>query len=108
MERETKTITTPKGKELIVKTYLTARERNELRNIYLSTMKIDKSGEVIDGFSGSLMETAERKLLEIVVISYAGNKENILNNLLDEIPEEYDFVVAESGKVNGGNFQSAK
>lgn len=108
MERETKKITTPKDKELIVKTYLTARERNELRNIYLSTMKIDKTGEVVDGFSGSLMETAERKLIEIAVVSYAENKEDILNRLLDEMPEEYDFVVAEAGKINGGNFQTAK
>lgn len=108
MERETKKITTPKEKELVIKTYLTARERNELRSIYLSTMKIDKSGDVIDGFSGSLMETAEKKLIEIVVISYAGSKENILNNLLDQTPDEYDFVVAEAGKVNSGNFQTAK
>lgn len=108
MERETKKLNTPQGKELVLKTYLTARERNELRGLYLADMKIDEKGGILEGVSGGIIEQAEQKLISLVVVSYAGSKENILNALLDEIPGEYDFVVSEAGKVNGGNFQPAK
>jgi len=108
MERETKTITTPKGKTLVLKTYVNARERNALRSVMIDSMKIDLQNlEGANELSGSILEKSEAKLIETVVVSYDGSVENILNRLLDESPEEYDFVVEESGKINKG-FTPAK
>jgi len=109
MERETRTITTPKGHEAVLKTYLTARERNVLRNVYLEEVKIDtKNGESgINDLGGSIIEKAEHKLIEVAVISYKGKTGDVLNDLLDETPEEYDFVINEAGNLNN-SFTGAK
>lgn len=110
MERETKKITTPSGKVVELKTFLTARERNEVRKIYLDNMEIgtEKEAPVISKISGSLVEESEKKLIEMAVVSYDGSSENILNRLLDSTSEEYDFVVAEINKILRGNFPKAK
>jgi hypothetical protein len=108
--RETKKIKTPSGKEVELKIYLTARERNELRNIYLNEMKIEAKGEtpVIKEIPGSIVEKTERKVIELTVVSYDGSKDNILERILDSLPEDYDFIVNEANKVGSGNFQKAK
>lgn len=108
MERETKKLKTPGGKEVELKTYLTARERNELRAVFLNGIAIEPSSTQIKEISGAVVDEAERKLIELAVVSYDGNRENILERLLDSTPEEYDFVVAEANKINTGNFQKAK
>jgi len=109
MERETKTIKTPSGKEIVMKTFLNARERNELRNVFLKEMKIESNtAQVKDEIPASVMDEAEKKLIEVAVISYDGSSENIVDRLLDSAPEEYDFVVAEANKIKSGNFQTAK
>lgn len=110
MERETRKIKTLSGKEVELKSYLTARERNELRNIYLSNMKvgIEEEVPVLKEIPGSMVEQAERKLIELVVVSYDGSQENILERILDGSPEEYDFVVADANKIGKGNFPKAK
>lgn len=110
MDRETRKIKTPSGKEVELKAYLTARERNDLRSVYLNNMKVGADGEmpVIKEIPGSIVEQSERKLIELAVVSYEGSPENILDRLLDGTPEEYDFVVAEANKIGKGNFPKAK
>lgn len=110
MERESKKIKTPLGKELVLKSYLTARERNELRSVFLQNMSIDPSSAnpQVKEISGNALEKAEEKYIEIVAISYDNSNEKILERLLDATPEEYDFAVAEAGKIDKGNFTRAK
>ncbi len=110
MERETKKIKTPLGKEVELKTYLTAGERNELRRIYLENMKVEAKEGVpaIKEIPGTLVEQAEKKLIELAVVSYDGSSENIFGRLLDSMPEEYDFVIEEANKIGKGNFPQAK
>lgn len=109
-QRETKKLNTPSGKEFELKTYLTARERNELRSVYLGGLKVEAENEKpqIKEISGSIVDLAERKIIELAVISYDGNNASILDRLLDGAPEEYDFVVAEANKISTGGFQTAK
>ncbi len=110
MSEENKKIKTPAGKELILKPYMTARDRNSLRSVYLTGMKIENSeGELnFKEIPGGVIEEAEKKLIEISVLSYDGSTEKIVDRLLDGKPEEYDFVVAEANKLGTGFFQKAK
>lgn len=110
MERETRKIKTPAGKELEIKTYLTARERNQLRGAFLSSMKLDTESTQVKEVGGEVLEVAEKKLLEVAVVEYDGKKAttDILNALLDGTPAEYDFVVAEANKISAGNLVKAK
>lgn len=108
MNRETKKISTPSGREFELKTYLTARERNELRGVFLENVSVDPgtAQTKVGDLAGSLLEKAEKKLIELVVVSYDGKTENILEGILDGSPEDYDFIVAEANKI--GNFKQPK
>lgn len=110
MERETKKITTPSGKEAELKTYLTARERNEFRAVFIehSTFKVEGESARVDHIDGAANDEAEAKLIQLAVISYDGSQEKVLERLLDGDPQDYDFVVAEALKTLKGNFLKAK
>ena len=43
---------------------------------------------------------AQKKLIEIAVLSYDGQTENVIEKLLDGKASEYDFVVQETNKLN--------
>lgn len=113
--RETKTLKTPSGKDAVLKTYLTARERNAVRASFLEGVKLTAADLANpDAFKNAslqvsaaqITEANEKANVEQVVVSYDGSAENILSRLLDGTPEDYDFVVAEANKV--GNFRLAK
>ncbi|MBI2025415.1 hypothetical protein HYT04_01345 [Candidatus Kaiserbacteria bacterium] len=110
MERETIKTKTPSGKELELKAWLTARERNELRRVFLEGVSIDpnRKDANLKDLSGDVLEKAEHKYVEIVVAKYDGSNERVLERLLDASPAEYDFAVAEAGKIDKGNFTQAK
>jgi len=106
--RASNIFTTPTGRAVNIKTYLTARERNALRSVFLESVSVDPGSGTpkIADLGGPLLEKSEAKLIELAVISYDGSTENILGRLLDGTPEDYDFVVAESNKI--GNFTRPK
>lgn len=113
MTREPITLTTPKGTKLELIPYLTARERNELRNSYLAEMttEIDPANPnqtKITGLKGTTYEKREHTLIRIGVLKYDGSSENILDRLLDDRPEEYDFVVTELDRALTGGLTQPK
>ncbi|MDQ3158809.1 MAG: hypothetical protein M3P98_01570 [bacterium] len=113
MDRETRKTQTPEGYELTLKTYLTARERNSLRDLYLKAAKVsvDTAGTQSQSFTldGSVLSEIHNKLIETVVVKYKEitSSDAILNTLLESKPEEYDFVVEEANKLNA-NLAPAK
>lgn len=110
---ETIKIKTPSGKEAELKSYLTARERRQIRGVYISAIKPEMGTDgkpIMSGVSGEMMEKAEEMLIRIAVVSYNGSSENILERLLDgqDNAEDYEFLVNEANKISKGNFQTAK
>ncbi len=114
MERETIKLTTPLGKELVIKSFMNARERNAIKSAFLEGIKIDPNDIANEGESimkdvdASIMLKAEKRTFEQLIVSYASSSENISDRLEQATPAEYDFVVLELNKVTKGNFQSAK
>lgn len=117
MERETRTITTPAGKELILKARATTRERNAIRSIFIKNAKFDGAAQTegemkITEIAGTATDEVEAKALELFVVSYDGKTSGISNLLLDsdapEASEEYDFIISEATKTLKGSFQTAK
>jgi len=103
MERETKKITTPSGKAVELKTYLTAGEAKELSLVFLKGMKLDYDAEtkkpIVKDISGSLINEAENRAIELIVVSFDGSNENILGRLLELKSTEFDFVMEEINKI---------
>src|SRR5271163_95483 len=101
MEREQKEITTPGGRKVVVKTYLTAKEVNgTLKQILSST-------EVTDGkakLSAIVGIERNEKLVEAAVISLDNSSEN-LSDRLGELPiADWQFILKEAGILAEGNF----
>lgn len=107
-ERETIEIITPiKKHKVVIKAWITGREKRILTRRILSGMKVDMDvgsagGEVqakeID--MGAVMEDAENKAIEIIVVSVNGKTEGILDAVLDMRDKDYQFVKKEINKIS--------
>lgn len=100
--RETKTITTPLGKELVLNTYLTAREARKIRDVFLSRTKstVDGTGSTKSEITDAdLINQKENALLTAVVVSYDGSSENVIDRLLDLPSNEMQFVIDQATEV---------
>lgn len=101
-ERETTSFETPIGKQsIVIKTYLTGREKRELTNVYL-TGGIDFNAETnnVKGIDYKIVDKAQDLAWRTVIVSIDGKKDgeiDIVNTILDMRSEDYDFVVS---KVN--------
>lgn len=113
MEREIKIFTTPRGKKICIKTYLTGREANLVKEEMYKSMKIDVNGEneattKFDGLSGSFILEQEKKLIGVLVVSIDGKTENILDSILDLHNDDYQAVVSEVNLIHNSNLTPAK
>jgi len=104
MERETRKFipTGSIGLEIELKTYLTGREMTEWRDLFLNYFKADFKGKMEDiKIEGKLLAEMEKKAIELAVYSVNGNKENILNYILDLPMKDYREITDEALKVMG-------
>ena len=99
--QELETIETPVAKHKVeIKKYLTGRDRRALRAVYLDKSEVKLGKEKPEfALSGKIVEEAENKAIEIVVIAIDGNKENILNTILDMRDKDYEFVMQKINQI---------
>lgn len=94
MERETKNIQTPNKHEVVIKTYITGREKREIQNIFLNEVEMNVVGKQANmtNIKGDLVARAEEKTIELLVVSVDGKTENIVDLVLDLNSEDSDFI----------------
>lgn len=103
MDRETKTIETPIGKQKVeIKTWLTGREKRAITSLFLGNASIGDQGKGNINLSADIVNQAQDESFKSVIVSIDGKKENIVNSILDMRGEDYDFVVAEINKITSG------
>jgi len=108
MERETKTIVTPSGAKVVVNTYITGRESEQIQDILyksvnFSAMASNANKEAnLNLNSGSFITEQTHKIIEIMVVSIDGSNENVLNAVLDMKEIDYSFVVDEINRITKG------
>ena len=100
MDRETKTITTPVGKQVIeIKTYLIGREKRALQNVFVSSkMNVSAESQSVSGFDVATINQAQNLAWNTVIVSIDGKKDgvdgfSVVEAILDMRSEDYDFVV---------------
>lgn len=104
-EREYKEIITPVGKKKVkIKAWITGRESRAIKSSILEGVNFSgKQGdEQISSdyvFNAKTLEGMKDKAIEMVVVEIDGNKENILNTVLDMRREDYDFVLTQVDEV---------
>jgi hypothetical protein len=104
--QEQREITTPSGKKVVLKGFLTGRMKKEIERIYLASAKVtsDSDGKVSDEitFDASADVDAEYKAIELTVMSVEGCPEGkpLIDYILDDLPEaDYDCIKAEVDKI---------
>ena len=102
MERETTSFQTPiSNQTIVIKTYLTGREKRALTNVFISG-GIDFNAETQDvkNLDVSKVDKHEDLAWKTIIVSIDGKKDgeiDIVNTILDMRSEDFDCVVA---KVN--------
>lgn len=108
MERETKTLLTSNNHTVVIKTYLTGKESNEIKSeLFKGVTASGEPGEK-PKIPMSLILPYERKQLETLIVSFDGNTENAID-ALENLPEnEYADIVATIKKESGLSLTPAK
>lgn len=99
-ERETREFQTPGGHIVVLRSYLTGREANELKAVMFSALKMNmedaQSGKVnVSDVPGSFLVEQERKALGFLVVSVDGETNAPVDKLLDFPATEYEAVLKE-------------
>jgi hypothetical protein len=106
MERETKEFTTPGGRQVIVKTFLTAREVNNVLRQIFGSQEVSAQADGSPQAKLSMVVGIERniKLIETAVVSLEGSTENLADRLQDLPATEYTTILNEVKTLADGNF----
>lgn len=122
-KRENIKITTPEGVAIELKPYLDARTSQANKGIYLGYAKVNMKQAIADAQAGkeasgadavnfddlpaSVMTEVKNSTIRGMVMSVDGNnfdgdKDQILDAVLDLPESEYDFIQSEIDKIVGG------
>lgn len=107
-QRETKEIKVGEH-TVVIKTYCTGREANEIEQVYLAGTKVSMVGTTptVDGFSPTVEQDANKKAIEVLVVSLDGTNDDLVNRILDLPNTEYVQIVAALGEISGKKKASA-
>jgi len=104
MDREIKTITTPSGASIKIKTYITGRESEQIDNILYKAMNLsaqtgNAQGTNLNLSDGAFLTEQTHKTIELMVVSVDDKTDKILDTILDMKQKDYLFVISEIEKV---------
>ncbi len=92
------------GHTIVYKTYCTGREYQQIEAVFLSGAKVDMIGKDVHiaGFNPLVEQEANKKMLELMVVSVDGKTENVVDLVLDlphtAFTEVLDAIAVASGK----------
>lgn len=96
MDRETRVIETPvQKKKVTIYTYITGRELEYIQEPLLQAMNVRNASKdvEINGLDISKVRESTHRLIEKHVVSVDGNKDNVVDQILDMHQQDYQFVV---------------
>lgn len=103
--REIIKIKTAGGNEVELYSYITGGESREISNIFLKGMKfqVGSDGQTHSNeISGELTGQAQDLLIQKLIVSVNGIKENILDQVLSLPKPDFDEVIAKLDEVQNG------
>lgn len=106
MDRQTHELTTPGGRKIVVKDYLTAREVNAVLMDLFKSQEVSQDDVKAGTSKVSLVVGVQRniKLVEAAVVSLEGSADDLVNRLQDLPAAEYTFILNEVKGLADGNF----
>ena len=109
MQRETITLKLPvSGSDLILKKNLIGSERRALANVFIDNgLTIGVDGKV-GTITSKITNAAENLAWQTVIVSIGGQSENIVDLVLTQHSDDYDFIVSEVNKITANKSMSEK
>lgn len=101
-DRPTIEWTTPGGIPVVLRTYITGREFQALKNVYVedAKAKIDGRGGVeVEGFNPLADDKAIERMISFVVVSLSGSTENVVDRVLDLPVDDYQEIVTKIKEI---------
>lgn len=113
MNRETKTIQTPIGKQNVeIKTYITGKEKRDLTNVFLSgNLDFNAESQNIKGINANLVDKAQDLAFQLIVVSIDGKKDgeiDIVKTILDMQAEDTDFIIKNTSQIQNASSAEKK
>ena len=106
MERETKTITTPIGKnEVVLKAWISGREQEAIGKPLMDCMSMsvkNESPEIEAKGAVGALEEVKRLKIKTIVVSVDGNTDTdelLLDTILDMRSVDFNYVITEIEKI---------
>jgi len=110
MERETESLQTRLGKAFVINKWLTARESRSIKEVMLKHVKFSMDQTATRGGlkqtptmkeydASSAIKESEELSVSLIVISYDGSSENILDRILDSREEDWFDILEATKKV---------
>lgn len=104
-QRETRKFLTHNGNEVVVYTYMTVHERRKIRSLFMdNNQAIDAKGAFSPTLNSESISKSEDLTIEIMVQSYNGSSENILERLYDNA-DEFESVLKGINETQGLHIQ---
>jgi hypothetical protein len=113
MNRQTQEFITPGGRTIVLNSYLSGREDNELTSVLYGDLKMSvedmqKGITSVKDVPATFIVKQDEKAVQLLVVSVDGNTENAAQVVLDLPKLEYQSVIAEINKIrNPSKPQSA-
>jgi hypothetical protein len=103
-DRETREFTTPGGHKVVLRTYLTGQEDNELTSVLYGDLKMSvedmqKGIASVKDVPGTFIVKQEEKAVELLVVSVDGINDNAAQTVLNLPMLEYKAIVAEINNI---------
>jgi len=90
------------GSDVELKSFITAREKREIRSVLLGAADFDIAGKSVSAIKPETINQAEDKTFELIVVSVNGNKESILETIMNLHSQDYEFLLIEVNKITEG------
>lgn len=102
--RDIKKLQTPSGTEIEVYAFITGKDQREYQSVLYSALKLkadglqvgtDQINPTVSEIPASILLDLDKKLIELLVVSVAGKKENVFAEIENMPAPDYDFIVGE-------------
>jgi len=107
--RQTREFVTSGGHKVVIKTYCSGREWQDIQDVYLKDAKINMIGNdvKVEGFSPKADSLAKEKAVELLVVSIDGKTTSVLADVFNLPFAETAEILAQVDAVQGKKKEGA-
>ena len=96
------------GTEAELRPYITTIEKRQIRGLLMASATLSPSGTAMLNLRPEIVDQAEDKTFEVIVLSLAGTAENLIARIKALHGNDYEFLLKEVTKIEKGITEEKK